>query len=150
MSFTPYIVDSKDMPKRKAQTVVPGFHLVKRRRTRQQYGGNFPVFRSMQPVQRGYGLGGMFRSLFRTVTPHLKKGLAHVGRRALTAGASALADMSENNTSLKDALKKQAKKEIHALNPINRLKSAGSNASTGEVRKRKASKKRKPKQKFTL
>ena len=106
------------MAKRKSNT--SAFHLVKRRR--RQYRGSFPIFRAMQPQQRGYGLGGMFRSLFRTVTPHLKKGLAHVGRRALPAGANALADMSVNNTSLKDALKKQVKNEITALNPINRLK----------------------------
>ena len=108
------------MAKRRSTT--PAFHMVKRRRRQYvQHGGNFPVFRAMQSQQRGYGLGGMFRSLFRTVTPHLKKGLAHVGRRALTAGANALADMSANNTSLKDALKKQVKNEITALNPINRL-----------------------------
>ena len=107
----------------KRNSTTPAFHLVKRRRRQYvQHGGSFPVFRAMQPLQRGYGLGGMFRSLFRTVTPHLKKGLAHVGRRALTAGANALADMSANDTSLKDALKKLVKNEITALNPINRLK----------------------------
>ena len=127
------------MVKRKSTT--PAFHLVKRRRRQQQqyvqHGGSFPVFRAMQPQQRGYGLGGMFRSLFPTVTPHLKKGLAHVGRRALT---NALADMSANNTSLKDALKKQVKNEITALNPINRLKDL-----TSAPRKRKATLNRTPK-----
>ena len=91
------------MAKRRA--TIPAFHLVKRR-IRQytpsaQRGGSFPIFRAMQPMQRGYGLGGMFRSLFRTVTPHLKKGLAHVGRRALTADANAFADMSANNALIK-------------------------------------------------
>ena len=76
----------------------------------------------MKPMQRGDGLGGMFRSLFRTMTPHLKKGLAHVGQRALTAGANALADMSANNTPIKEALEKQVKSEITAMNPINGLK----------------------------
>ena len=109
----------------KRTATIPAFHLAKRRR--QQYtssaqsGGSYLVFSAMQPIQRGYGFGGMFRSLFRTVTPHLKKGLAHVGRRALTAGANALADMSANNTPIKEALKKQVKSEITALHPINRL-----------------------------
>ena len=49
-----------------------------------------------------------------------EKGLPHVGQRALTAGANALADMSANNTPIKEALKKQVKSEISALNPINR------------------------------
>ena len=71
--------------------------------------------------------------LFRTVTPNLKKGFAHVGRRALTAGANALADMSANNTPINEALKKQVKSEITALNTINRLKVLAS-----EPRKRKA------------
>ena len=122
------------MAKRRA--TIPAFHLAKRRRRQYtpsaQRGGNSPVFRAMQPMQRGYGLGGMFRSLFRTVTPHLKKGLAHVGRRALTADANALADMSANNTPIKEALKKQVKSEITALNPINRL-----NVLASESRKRK-------------
>ena len=73
----------------------------------------------------------MFRILFRT--PHLKKGLAHIGQRALTAGANALADMSDNNTPIKEALKKQVKSESSALNPINRLK-----VQASEPRKRKA------------
>ena len=115
----------------------PAFHLVKRRRRQYtpsaQRGCSFPVFRAMQPMQRGYGLGGMFRSLFRTVTPHLKKGLAHIGRRALTTGANALADMGANNTPIKEALKKQVKREITTLNTINRLKVLAS-----EPRKRKA------------
>ena len=69
------------MAKRRSTT--PAFPL-RRRRQYVQHGGNFPVFRAMQSQQRGYGLCGMFRSLFRTVTPHLKKGLAYVGHRFLT------------------------------------------------------------------
>ncbi len=98
------------------------------------YGAQFPVFRGTRyqrggawyPVfpsshrPGGAGLGGIFRGLFRTVAPHLKKGLVHVGKRALTEGA--LADVSENKMWLKDALKKQAKSELKALNPINMMK----------------------------
>ena len=71
------------------------------------------------------------------MAPHLKKGLTHLGKRALTAGANALADMSENKTSLKDALKKQAKSELKALNPINMMKGVGLDARQPK-RKRKA------------
>ena len=67
----------------------------------------------------------------------MKKGLAHVGQHALTAGANALADMSANNTPIKEALKKQVKSEISAMNPINRLEVLAS-----EPRKRKASQNR--------
>ena len=106
----------------------------------------------MQPMQRGYGLGGMFRSLFRTVRPHLKKGLAHVSRRALTAGANALADMSANNTPIKEALKNQVKSEISALNPINRLKVLASGPRKRKEPQNRTHRKRKVarKGKFTL
>ena len=103
-------------------------------------------------MQRGYGLGCMFLSIFRTVTPHYKTGLAHVGRRALTAGANALADMSANNTPIKEALRKQVKSEISALNPINRLKVSDSEPRKHKAPKTRTHKKRKVarKGKFTL
>ena len=72
----------------------------------------------------------------------LKKGLTHVGRRALTASANALADISENNTSIKDAFKKQAKLELAALNPINRIRDSLISNSPVKTRKRAASEKR--------
>ena len=80
--------------------------------------------------QRGGGLGGLFRGFLRTVTPHLKKGLMNIGKRALKASANALEDMSTNNTSFKDAVKKQAKREVQALNPINMMKSMVGSSST--------------------
>ena len=91
----------------KRTATIPAFHLAKRRRRQYtpsaQRGGSFPVFRAMQPMQRGYGFGGMFRSLFRTVTDYFKKGLAHVDQSALRAGANALADMSSNNNKVEKA-----------------------------------------------
>ena len=44
-----------------------------------------------------------------------------VGQHALKAGSNALEDVSTNNTSIKDALKKHVKNEIQQVNPINRL-----------------------------
>ena len=65
-------------------------------RSRHQYGRghNTPVFVG-EPLQHGYGLGGLFRGLFRKAVPILKRGLTRVGERALTAGARALADVGE-------------------------------------------------------
>ena len=86
----------------KRKSTIP-FHSVKRRKV--QYGnGNIRVFRA-HPLQRGHGLGGLFRGLFRTIAPVLKKGLVRVGQHALKAGSNALEDISSNNTSIKDALK---------------------------------------------
>ncbi len=82
---------------------------------RPQYAA-FPVYRGLRQ-QRGHGIGGLFRGLFRTVVPMLKtvlkKGMVRICKRALTAGASALANINEN---------KRAKAEISAPNPINRIK----------------------------
>ena len=98
-----------------------------------QYGGGVPVYRGSalqrghgirvyqaQPLQRGHGIGGLFKGLFRTVTPMLKKGLVSVGRSVLDAGSRALKDVSENNTSIKDAFKKEAIETFHPRNVINR------------------------------
>lgn len=79
---------------------------------------NMKVFRSQQSMQRGYGIGGLFRSLIRTATPMLKKGLISVGQKALSAGADALSDIQENNVSINKALKKQFQAAISK--PINR------------------------------
>lgn len=92
----------------------------KKRKSRCQYGtGSFPVFIG-QPLQHGYGLGGIFRGLFSKAVPILKKSLTRVGERALNAGARALADVGENDTSLKTAVKRQMKNEINALKGINK------------------------------
>ena len=119
--------------------------MVRKRKT--QYGGiQFPVYRGVRQ-QRGHGIGGLFRGLFRTVAPMLKKGLTHVGKRALTAGANALSDISENNTPIKEALKKQVKSELNSLNPINMMQSMNA-VSSKKTRKRAATpKKRKAKRK---
>ena len=104
------------MPKRKATSK----YIPNGKRGRYQYGrGTFPVFVG-RPLQHGYGLGGVFRGLFSKAVPFLKRGLTKVGARALKAGARALADVGENDTSLKTAMKRQIKNEIGALKGINR------------------------------
>ena len=54
----------------------------------------------------------------------MKRGLTKVGARASKAGARALADVGENDTSLKPAMKRQIKNEIGALKGINRTSRA--------------------------
>lgn len=106
---------------------------------RYQSGGAMRIY--IPRYQRGGSLGGLFRGFLRTVTPHLKKGLVNIGKRALKAGANALEDMSTNNTSFKDAVKKQAKREMRALNPINMMKGSGAGSSsvkrTKSIRKKR-------------
>lgn len=102
------------MPKRKAICK----SIQNRKRSRYQYGrGTFHVFVG-QPLQHGYGLGGVFRGLLSKAVPFLKKSLTQVGKRALTAGARALDDVGKNDTHMKTAIKRQIKKEISTLKGI--------------------------------
>lgn len=74
------------------------------------------VFRSPQSLQRGYGIGGLFRGLIRAAAPIVKKTLFKAGRKALSMGADALSDVQQNNVSIKDAVLNQ----ITGPKPINR------------------------------
>ena len=51
---------------------------------RQQHGGNIVGFRGAR-IQRGYGIGGIFKSLARIAIPLFKRGAKAVGKRALQA-----------------------------------------------------------------
>ena len=95
--------------------------------TRQNGYGTMPIFKT-QPLQRGYGFGGLFRGLLKSIAPIAKRGLLSVGKAALNAGARALEDVRDNNTTVKQALRKQAVDTFHPVNVINRT-----------VQKRKAS-----------
>ena len=98
--------------------------------------GNMPIF-SAQPLQRGYGFGGLFRGFLKTIAPMAKRGLLSVGKAALNAGARALEDVRDNDTSVKQALKKQAIETFHPVNVINRTvnKRKASSQSTQPKRK---------------
>ena len=64
-------------------------------------------------LQRGHGLGGLFKGLFRLAAPIIKRSKVRIGKRALKAvgkkvlraGASAVQDIVENKVSVKDGLK---------------------------------------------
>lgn len=89
--------------------------------------------------QRGYGFGGIFRSLFRAAVPLFKSGAKAVGKQLLNSGMSLMGDISQGQN-----FKMAAKR---------RLKEAGNNladkASTkvknmiGSGRRKKMNKKRK-------
>ena len=48
-----------------------------------QMGGNLPAFHGARS-QRGYGLGSIFKGLFRWATPHLKQGAKALGKKSFT------------------------------------------------------------------
>ena len=64
--------------------------------------------------QRGYGLGGLFSSLFRSAAPLLKQGLKTVGKQALRTGASVLGDVLEGRQ-LKESVVTRAEEGGKAL-----------------------------------
>lgn len=46
------------------------------------------------PLQRGYGFGGLFRSLFRAAVPLFKSGAKAVGKQLFHSGVNVLNDLS--------------------------------------------------------
>ena len=71
-------------------------------------GGNVPFYRG--PVlQRGYGLGSIFKSVPRSVMPSLK-----VGKSALTTGLEVLQDVAKGEN-IKTAAKKRLKESSLAF-----------------------------------
>ena len=65
-------------------TLVVGTKLLKDHFLRQQRGGNIAGFRGAR-MQRGYGIGSIFKSLARYAIPLFKQGAKVVGKRALQA-----------------------------------------------------------------
>ena len=102
---------------------------------RNQAGGAaLPGFRGVN-IQRGYGLGSMFRSLFRFDMPLVKSGAKSVGKAALNTGIEVAKDVLAGK-SLRNAAVERAKEAG------GRLKQQAINTlvpQTGTGRKRKAS-----------
>ena len=81
---------------------------------RQQHGGNIVGCRGGR-MQRGYGIGGMFKSLARIAITLFKRGGKMVGKRALKAATEVSQDVFEGKNVLKslksrgsDAVKEMA------------------------------------------
>ena len=91
-------------------------------RTYYQFGGNLSAFRG-PALQKGYGLGGLFKGLARTLAPALKRGLISVGKRALQTGTEVLNDYVQGGD-LKTSLKRRAKQNVNEM-----IRSAISNKS---------------------
>ena len=75
-----------------------------------QNGGNLPAFHGAR-FQRGYGLGSIFRGLFRWAVPHLKQGAKMIGKKALQTGVNVAQDVLAGEN-IKTAVKKQGKKAL--------------------------------------
>ena len=89
----------------------------RRQSATRQYGGRVLVFRGA-PLQRGHGLGGLLKTLFRVAAPVLRRAAPIVKRtavrvgkaaskRAVKAGAKALEDVATNKSTLKEGFKQR-------------------------------------------
>lgn len=77
------------------------------------YGRGVPYFAG--PVyQRGHGLGGLFRGLFRFAMPLIKQGARTVGRQALQTGMQVAGDMLENRP-FKESVKSRVREAGSSL-----------------------------------
>ena len=72
-----------------------------------QKGGNLPAFHGAR-FQRGYGLGSIFKGLFRSAMPRLQQGAKVIGRKALQTGVNVALDVLDGDN-IKKAISKQAK-----------------------------------------
>ena len=76
---------------------------------RQQRGGNIAGFRGAR-MQRGYGIGSIFKSLARYAIPLFKQGAKVVGKRALQAATEVGQDVLQAKN-VKEAFKSRGKQE---------------------------------------
>lgn len=72
-----------------------------------QAGYGLPVYHG-QSVQRGYGLGNILASAFRSAMPLIKKGISYLGRKFLNTGAKVVTDVA-SGVPVKTSLKSRAK-----------------------------------------
>ena len=75
-----------------------------------QYGNGLKTFRG-PAMQKGYGIGGLFKGLARSFAPVLKKGLINVGKRALKTGVDVLSDAAQGKN-VKDSIKDRLKENV--------------------------------------
>lgn len=72
-----------------------------------QTGNGIPYYQGSL-TQSGYGLGGLFRSLFRAAVPMLKSGAKAIGKQLFHSGVNILSDVSRGEN-LKLATKRRMK-----------------------------------------
>ena len=96
---------------------------------RQQCGGSIAGFCGAR-MQRGYGIGGIFKSLARFAMPLFKKSAKAVGKRALQAATEIGQDVLEGESITKSA-KSRGKQAVGDLG-----KAAVNKAMTGRGRRK--------------
>ena len=70
--------------------------------------GNGLNYYQGSPFQKGYGFGGLFRSLFRAAVPLFKSGAKAVGKQLFHTGVDVLNDLSRGDN-INEAAKRRLK-----------------------------------------
>ena len=99
-----------------------------------QKGGNLPAFRGSR-CQQGYGLGSIFKGLFRWVMPHLQQGAKMLGKRAVQTGAQVAQDVLDGDD-VKTAVSKRAKQVLGDMTSQNSSQSGSGRKATKGKRNR--------------
>lgn len=110
-----------------------------------QAGGELPFYTGAL-VQKGYGLGGIFRSMGRYALPFLTKAARYIGKRAIATGARVASDVAAggNLKKVTKARLREATRDI-AEDVGRRLQQSGSGRrkrKRAPARKKKGTKKR--------
>ena len=125
-----------------------------------QKGGNLPAFHGAR-FQRGYGLGSIFKGLFRWAMPHLQQGAKMLGKKALQTGVQVAQDVL-GGENVKTATKKRAKQALGLPSQNSSQSGAGKKAIKRKAEPRKNSsppgkrvkvspqQKKKPEEKFSF
>ena len=102
-----------------------------------QKGGNLPAFHGAR-FQRGYGLGSIFKGLFRWAMPHLQQSAKMLGKRALQTGVQVAQDVL-GGENVKTATKKRAKQALGLPSQNSSQSGAGKKAIKRKAQPRKNS-----------
>jgi len=99
--------------------------------------GNGLNYYQGSPYQRGYGLGGLFRSFFRTAAPLLKSGVKAIGKQLFHSGVNLMNDISQGQD-LKGAAKRRFKEAGKVLTDkaASKVKNMIGNGKRNKKRKR--------------
>ena len=125
-----------------------------------QKGGNLPALHSAR-FQRGYGLGSIFKGLFRLAMPHLQQDAKVLGKKALQMGVQVAQDVLAGEN-VKTATKKRAKQALGLPSQNSSQSGGGQKAIKRKAQPRKNSsppgkrakaspqQKKKPEEKYSL
>ena len=119
----------------------------------QQKGGHLNAFHGARN-QHGYGLGFIFKGLYRWAIPHVQSGMKALGRKALKESVGVAQDVL-NGERLGDSVVKRGKKAIGSLTSQNatqagngkkttKRKAKPKSASRAPAKRRKTSPAKKP------